>query len=72
MEINPNHIAFIIDDEVVEVIRTDDRIAAIWLSQPTIVDVSGEDGSSLANIGDTYNAETQTFTPKDWTQTVSE
>jgi hypothetical protein len=62
MEINLNYIAFIIDNEVVEIIRTDDRIAAIWLSQPTIVNVTGEDKNSIAEIGYTYNPETQTFT----------
>lgn len=62
MEENLNHIAFIIDNEVVEIIRTDDRIAAIWLSQPTIVNVTGEDQRSIAEIGYTYHPETQTFT----------
>jgi len=59
----PNHIAFIIDNKIVEIIRTDDRIAAIWLSQPTMVDVTSPEGpGSIAEIGYTYNPETQTFT----------
>lgn len=62
MEENLNHIAFIIDNEVVEIIRTDDRIAAIWLSQPTIVNVTGEDQRAIAQVGYTYHPETQTFT----------
>jgi hypothetical protein len=58
----PNVIAFIIDNEVVEVIGTEDRIAAIWLSNPTIVDITGEHGGQIAFVGDTYHPETQTFT----------
>jgi hypothetical protein len=62
MEILPNHIAFIIDNKIVEIITTDDRIAAIWLSQPIIVDVSAEGQGAIAEIGYIYNPETQTFT----------
>lgn len=36
----PNKIAFIIDGKVVDVLHTDDRLAAIFLSQATIIDVT--------------------------------
>jgi hypothetical protein len=36
----PVKIAFIIDGEVQDVLHTDERLAAIFLSQPTIVDVT--------------------------------
>ena len=36
----PNKIAFIIDGEVVDVLHTDDRLAAIFLSDPQVVDVT--------------------------------
>jgi hypothetical protein len=36
----PNKIAFILDGKVQDVFHTDDRLAAILLSQPTIVDVT--------------------------------
>lgn len=36
----PVKIAFVIDGVVADVLHTDDRLAAIFLSQPTIVDVS--------------------------------
>ena len=36
----PVKIAFIIDGIVVDVLHTDDRLGAIFLSEPTIVDVS--------------------------------
>lgn len=38
----PNKIAFVIDGVVQDVFHTDDRLAAILLSQPTIVDVTAE------------------------------
>ena len=36
----PNKIAFIIDGNVVDVFHTDDRLAAIMLSNPIIVDAT--------------------------------
>lgn len=36
----PNKIAFILDGKVQDVFHTDDRLAAILLSNPTIVDVT--------------------------------
>lgn len=39
-EVPPNKIAFIIDGEVVDVLHTDDRLAAIFLSDPEVVDVT--------------------------------
>lgn len=39
-ELPPNKIAFIIDGEVVDVLHTDDRLAAIFLSDPQVVDVT--------------------------------
>ena len=61
-------IALIIDNEVVDVIRTDERLAAIFLSNPTIVDVTDhtdENGNFdiMVTPPSTYNPETQEFTP---------
>lgn len=36
----PHKIAFIIDGEVVDVLHTDERLAAIFLSDPQVVDVT--------------------------------
>lgn len=36
----PVKLAFIIDGTVLDVLHTDDRLAAIFLSQPLIIDVS--------------------------------
>ena len=54
-------LAFVIDGEVVEVVNYDDRMAAILLSNPTIVDISNHnitaggwtfDGTSFSNTID--------------------
>lgn len=67
VETPPFKIALIIDNEVVDVIRTDERLAAIFLSNPTIVDVTNHtDENGNFNIMITppsiYNPETQEFT----------
>lgn len=61
-----NKIAFIIDDEVVDIIYAHDRLAAVLLSDPLIVEVTGvkNDGNNDVNMGDTYNKKTKKFTVK--------
>lgn len=54
-------IAFIIDEEVIDVLYINERLAAILLSEPIIVNVTGDDGKQLADYGDTYDPTTQTF-----------
>ena len=56
----PVKIAFIIDGEVIDVLHTDERLAAIFLSEPVIVDVT--DKIESATVGATYDAATGTFT----------
>lgn len=58
----PKKIAFVIDGQIVDLLHTDDRLAAIFLSQPTIVDVTGPDGNPTAVVGDIYDPATGTFT----------
>lgn len=56
----PQKIALIIDGEVVEMLHTDDRLTAIFLSSPTIVDVTEVyAGESL--VGKKYDESTGTF-----------
>lgn len=59
----PVKIAFIIDNEVVDILHTDDRLAAIFLSNPVILDVSNKMPLTDFNItvGSTYDEETDTF-----------
>ena len=59
----PVKVAFIIDGEVVDVLHTDERLGAIFLSEPAMVDVSehyaANPGINLVNA--TYDG--TTFTP---------
>jgi hypothetical protein len=55
-------IAFIIDGVVQDVLNTDNRLAALFLSQPQLVDVTEVAGSELITYGYTYNQELNTFT----------
>lgn len=42
----PIKVAFVIDGEVVDVLHTDERLAAIFLSNPTVIDVTSIYNSS--------------------------
>ena len=61
-ELPPYKVAFIIDGEVVDIIHTQSRLAAILLSEPTIVDISDTtvDGNQIFP-GFKYDSETNTF-----------
>lgn len=59
-EVVPARVAFIIDGVVQDVLNTDDRLAAIFLSQPKVVDVT--DNAEFITSGYTYNEELNTFT----------
>jgi hypothetical protein len=39
---NPRFLAFVLDGEVAEILQTDDKLAAIFLSQPKIVEFDRE------------------------------
>ena len=78
-DIVPARIAFIIDGVVADVLNTDDRLAAIFLSQPKVVDVTEISESEFITSGYTYNEELNTFakfaveeTPGPVTDTVAE
>lgn len=47
----PVKIAFVIDDEVIDILHTDDRLAAIFLSNPEVLDVTGPDGEPTMGPG---------------------
>lgn len=59
----PVKIAFVIDNEVVDILHTDERLAAIFLSNPKIVDVTNMIVSDPASIqvGFIYNEESNSF-----------
>ena len=62
VELAPARIAFIIDGVVADVLNTDDRLAAIFLSQPKVVDVTEISESEFITSGYLYNEELNTFT----------
>lgn len=59
----PIKIAFIIDNKVVELLNTDERISAILLSNPLIMDVTDRTNNpdEYVMIGSTYNPDSNTF-----------
>jgi hypothetical protein len=62
-EIPPIKIAFVLDNEIVDILHTDERLAAIFTSNPIIVNITNnmiEDGGT-AGVGSIYDPETQTF-----------
>ena len=61
-DIVPARIAFVIDGVVADVLNTDDRLAAIFLSQPKVVDVTEISQSEFITSGYLYNEELNTFT----------
>ena len=55
-------LAFIIDEEVVQIMGTDERLAAILLSDPLIVDVTNIDPALI--MGKRYDVTTNSFKDK--------
>jgi hypothetical protein len=58
-------IALILDGQVVDILHTQDRLAAILLSDPTVVDITdvNTDSNSAIYPGWAYDATTGAFTP---------
>jgi len=56
----PNIVAYVIDNQVVQIIHVDERMAAIVLSEPLVIDVT-ELGKQGVRNGDIYDPETGTF-----------
>ena len=59
----PFKLAIVIDNEVVDIMHTDGRFAAILLSNPVVVDVTPENIEDQLKtfVGDTYDPESGTF-----------
>jgi hypothetical protein len=56
----PNIVAYVIDNQVVQTIHVDERMAAVVLSEPLVIDVT-ELGKQGVQNGDIYDPETGTF-----------
>ena len=62
-ELPVNKVAFVIDGEVVDILYAHDRLEAILLSNPTIVDITDVKNNSNGDVrmGDSYNKTTKKF-----------
>ena len=58
-------LALILDGEVVDILHAHDRLAAILLSEPTVVEMTDAnvDASNVIYPGWKYNKKTKKFTP---------
>lgn len=56
--IPPVKVAYVIDNLVVDVVYTDERLGSIFLSEPIIIDITNNDDVS---IGSAYDSETGSF-----------
>jgi hypothetical protein len=59
----PVKIAFVIDGEIADILHTDERLAAIFTSEPLMLDVTNKVGKNGIAVGYLYNYETGEFTP---------
>lgn len=60
----PYKIAFVVDGEVADILHTDERLFAIFMSNPVIIDVTAQitaDPESIP-VGSLYDVETNLFT----------
>lgn len=64
METPPIKLAFIIDNEVADILHTDERLSAIFLSNPTVLDVTDRIGVNPNSVlpGMIYNPESDEYT----------
>lgn len=62
----PVKLAYIIDNEIVDILHTDERLGAIMLSEPLIIDISenfyDEENRPTILVGALYDPKTNTFT----------
>ena len=66
VQLPPYKLAFIIDGEIADILHTDERLEAIFTSNPLVIDVTGnliEEGGNVV-VGGTYNYETKEFGPR--------
>jgi hypothetical protein len=72
----PIQVAFVIDGQVIDILHTDERLAAIFLSQPTIVDVTNfkdNDGNpNIIRVGYLYDSESGIFSTPEIVQPTEE
>lgn len=66
-QLPPIKIAFVLDGEVVDILHTDERLAAIFTSNPLIVDVTGqlEGAGGIVKVGTKWDYESNQFIPEE-------
>lgn len=64
VNLTPVRLAFIIDGEVVDIMYTDDRLGAILLSAPKVIDISNLDPEIFISVGYVYDEATGYLGPK--------
>lgn len=63
-QLPPVKIAFVIDNKVVDILHTDERLGAIFLSDPLIIDISDKvdnNGNITVKVNYNYDPQTKTF-----------
>lgn len=66
---SPIRLALIIDNEVLDIIGLPDRLAAILLSNPTIIEVTDY---PTVSVGDQYDPDNEEFTRTTVTKLIKE
>ena len=61
-ELPPVKVAFILDNVVADVLHTDNRLAAIFLSDPVVIDVTDHQDVDIITADSAYDPSTQRFT----------
>jgi hypothetical protein len=56
-DVPPVTIAFVIDNHVVDMIKTDERLASIFLSNPKIIDITNDRNFANIEIGTEHSDE---------------
>ena len=63
VNVTPKRIAFIIENKVVDILQTDERLAAIFLSQPEIINISSLEEKSFPSVDWKYDTLLEKFIP---------
>ena len=63
-ELPPIKVGFLIDNVLVDVLHTDERLAAIFLRSPTMLDLT--DITEMPLVGSTYDPENNSFTKENF------
>jgi hypothetical protein len=58
----PVQIAFVIEGEIADILHTDERLAAIFTSEPLMLDITDRASRDGIAVGHLYNYETGEFT----------